>query len=105
MLGRRKFLGTVGATAAGLAAVRTFGARKPPEATGSLADVGVHARARFGTCDVLGLEKTQDGAVSVRLADSAGRPFEVELLGHDERTPGVARAGSLGVYLNNKGQG
>jgi hypothetical protein len=54
---------------------------------------------------VLHLESKEDGSVSVRLADSAGRPFDIELLGYDARTPGVARAGSLGVYLNNKGRG
>jgi hypothetical protein len=104
MLGRRRFLGMVGVTAAVLATVRTVAAGETRDAR-SLADVGVHAKARFGTCEVLGVEKTADGAVSVRLADSGGHPFEVELLGHDSRTPGVARAGSLGVYLNNKGRG
>jgi len=110
MLGRRKFLGTVGATAAVLAAARTLagmgggqgGARTTTE---PLAVAGVLPRARFGACEVVSLESMKDGAVSVRFADSAGRPFEVELLGYDPRTPGVARAGSLGVYLNNKGRG
>jgi hypothetical protein len=106
MLGRRNFLGTVGATAAVLAAARTLGGPGGSGAgTEPLAAAGVHPKARFGACEVLSLENTQDGAVSVRLADSAGQPFEVELLGYDSRTPGVARAGSLGVYLNNKGRG
>jgi len=109
MLGRRKFLGTVGATAAVLAAARTLtgrgGSGGAGTATEPLAVAGVLPKARFGACEVLSLENTQDGAVSVRLADSAGQPFEVELLGYDSRTPGVARAGSLGVYLNNKGRG
>jgi hypothetical protein len=106
MLGRRNFLGTVGATAAVLAAARTLGgAGRTGAGTEPLAAAGVHPKARFGACEVVSLENTKDGAVSVRLADSAGQPFEVELLGYDSRTPGVARAGSLGVYLNNKGRG
>jgi hypothetical protein len=110
MLGRRKFLGTVGATATVLAAARTLS--EPGGGSGGagtvsepLAAAGVLPRARFGACEVVSLESMKDGAVSVRFADSAGRPFEVELLGYDSRTPGVARAGSLGVYLNNKGRG
>ncbi len=106
MLGRRKFLGTVGATAAVLAAARTLeGSGGAGTTTEPLAVAGVLPRARFGACEVVSLESMKDGAVSVRFADSAGRPFEVELLGYDSRTPGVARAGSLGVYLNNKGRG
>jgi len=106
MLGRRKFLGSVGATAAVLAAARSLGGQGGGgTATEPLAGAGIHPKARFGACEVLSLENMKDGAVSVRFADSAGRPFEVELLGYDSRTPGVARAGSLGVYLNNKGRG
>jgi hypothetical protein len=118
MLGRRKFLGNVGATAAVVAAASSLGEIGGPDATTTASTVGEEAReakalagagvgpkARFGTCEVLSLESTPDGAVSVRLADSAGQPFEVELLGYDPHTPGVARAGSLGVYMNNRGRG
>jgi len=124
MLGRRKFLGTVGATAVALGAWRKFG-RPTGFAAGSglgqraagaaaagtanelklLAGAGLRAQARFGTCEVVSLERADDGAVSVRLADTAGQRFEVELLGHDPLTPGVARAGSLAVYMNNRGRG
>jgi len=124
MLGRRKFLGTVGVTAVAVAAARTLGGsggrgtggkaargqRKGRAPQARLVDVqlenaGVRAKARFGTCEVLGVESTPDRGVGVRLADSAGQPFEVLLLGHDRRTPGVARAGSLSVYMKNKGDG
>jgi hypothetical protein len=110
MLGRRKFLGGVGATAVALSAVSAsaqhVGLDKAPTPTaGDEAGGGVDPKGHFGNCKVLGLESTEDGAVSVRLADSAGQPFEIELLGYDPRTPGVARAGSLGVYMNNRGRG
>jgi hypothetical protein len=119
MLGRRNFLGTVGATAVALGALRTFAdkggvASTTPGVSGAaakvpevelLASAGLRPHARFGTCEVLSVERTSDGAVGVRLADKAGQPFDLELLGHDARTPGVARAGSLGIYMNNKGRG
>lgn len=115
MLGRRKFLGTVGATAVAVASARKLGragaatsgaaGRPPAPELDPLASAGLRPKARFGNCEVLSLERTQDGAVGVRLADTAGRPFEIELLGHDPHTPGVARAGSLAVYMNNKGRG
>jgi hypothetical protein len=119
MVGRRRFLGTVGVTAVALGAWRSLGgtARIAGSTVGAggtaataselelLARVGVQPKARFGTCEVLTLERTDDGAVGMGFADKAGQRFEVELLGHDARTPGVARAGSLGVYMNNKGRG
>jgi hypothetical protein len=106
MLGRRKFLGTVGATAAVLAAARKV--QEGPTGAGNanpLDAVGVRPKARFGTCEVASLEKTTDGAVNVHLVDSTGKPFEIEILAHDPRTPGVARAGSLAVYMKNRGRG
>jgi len=119
MLGRRKFLGNVGATAAVVAAASSLGelggqdaattttstVGEEPGEGNLLVGTGIRPKARFGTCEVLSLETTRDGVVGVRLADSTGQPFEIELLGYDPRTPGVARAGSLGVYMNNRGQG
>jgi hypothetical protein len=120
MLGRRKFLGNVGATAAVVAAASSLGELGGQDAATTLsasavgglpgegkplAGTGIQPKARFGTCEVLSLESTEDGAVAVRLADSSGQPFEVELLGYDPNTPGVARAGSLAVYMNNRGRG
>ena len=113
MLGRRRFLGTVGATTVALAAARTLrgvegttpSTTSPTRDVNPLVGTGVRPKARFGTCEVLSLETMRDSAVGVRLADSTGQPFEIELLGYDPRTPGGARAGSLGVYMNNRGQG
>jgi hypothetical protein len=106
MLGRRELLGTVGVAAVAVGAFRTLGkvgVGAHPEHL--LAGAGVGPRARFGTCQVVHVERTPDGAVAVQLADGAGQRFELELLGHDPRAPGVARAGSLGVYMNNRGEG
>jgi hypothetical protein len=103
MVGRRRFLGTLGATAVAVAAVGTIGQELPIGV--QLSSAGLGPRARFGRCEVLSLESTPDGAVCVRLMDSARRPFEVLLLGHDDRTPGVARAGSLAVFMKNNGDG
>ncbi len=117
MLGRRKFLGNVGATAAVLTAASTLGgaggvdAETTPRGAGApgehnaLAGADLRPKGRFGTCEVVSVETTEDGAVRVGLADSAGEPFEVELLGYDPHAPGVARAGSLAVYMNNRGRG
>ncbi|HEY3820992.1 MAG TPA: hypothetical protein VGL81_27700 [Polyangiaceae bacterium] len=106
MLGRRKFLGTVGATAVAVAAVRSAGGTDPDTGdTGPLAEAGLKPKARFGTCEVVSLASTPDGAVNVRLSDSSGQAFDVELLAYDAHVPGVARAGSLSVYLNNRGGG
>jgi hypothetical protein len=119
MLGRRKFLGTVGATAVALAAARTLrGVGSRPAAiggkaalpgggaaAGALAEAGVRPSARFAGCEILGVERAADGAFGVRFADRSGKPFDVDLLAFDPRTPGVARAGSLAVYMNNHGNG
>ena len=127
MQGRRKFLGAVGATAVAVGAWRKFGrpaaqaaatraslgASAGSKATGAasgdslemLAEAGVRVGARFRTCEVMSVTRTEDGAVAVQLADAAGRRFEVELLGRDPLTPGVAHAGPLGVYMNNRGRG
>ena len=71
----------------------------------ALAGAGVHAGAKFGTCTVIGVARMEDGAIGVSLSGTDGRRFELEILGHDARTPGVARAGSLSVYVNNRGRG
>jgi hypothetical protein len=118
MLGRRSFLGGIGATAA-LAARRALHApssRPPatPSVTGrageragaaELAAFGVAAGARFGSCTVLDTFCTEEGALAVRLQGSDGRRLQLELLRHDPRTPGVARAGIVDVFVNNGGRG
>jgi hypothetical protein len=110
MLGRRTFLGTVGvgvtAAAAAVAATRTRGEGASVEMRDApLANAGVVPGSRFRDCVVRSVEATADGAIGVRLADTRGQLFDLELLAHDPRTPGVARAGSLSVYMNNRGRG
>jgi len=108
MLGRRGFLGGVGAAAAVVGAAPLLGGKAGAGALdlGSpLALAGVGAGARLGTCTVESVARSADGAISVRLTGADGRRFELELLGHDARTPGVATAGSLEVYVHNHGRG
>jgi hypothetical protein len=116
MVSRRKFLGGVGAAAAGVAATKlesrsvASGASSAVDAAedasaNPLALADVRAGAQFGTCTVTGVARTDDGALGVSLTGSDGRRFELEVLAHDARTPGVARAGSLAVYVNKRGRG
>jgi hypothetical protein len=121
MLGRRELLGAVGVAAVALTAARTLGGlgtgRKPGRGApgdgrssggsveAELSKAGVHPKACFGACEVQSVETTRGGAAVVRLADSARGSFEVLLLTHDPRTPGIARAGSLSVFMKNKGDG
>jgi hypothetical protein len=119
MLGRRRFLGGVGAAAA-LGAKRAltaplsnaaFGPSKPTPAdpdraaAASLAALGVAPGARFGSGTVLGTSCTEDGALAIRMQGSDGRRFQLELLRHDPRTPGVAHAGAIAVFVKNGGRG
>lgn len=105
MLGRRGFLGGVGAAATAVGAASLLRGTAGGAAL-ALADLpGVVPGAAFGTCSVLGSAREADGAITVQLAGSDGRRFELEVLGHDARTPGVARAGSLAVYVKNRGRG
>ena len=115
MLGRRTFMGGVGATAAAVVfgawrtavdTVGTIASTKPLATVAAPLDVaGVAAGAKFGACSLQSVVTAEDGAVAVHMRDSRGGLFELEILAHDDRTPGVARAGSLGVYMRNEGKG
>jgi hypothetical protein len=39
------------------------------------------------------------------MLDSDARVFHLELMAHDDRAPGIARAGDVGVYVYNHGDG
>jgi hypothetical protein len=97
--------GRAGAGAGGTAETPNAGSAGGAGSIGALERAGVKAGAVFGACSVTAVTARDDGAVAVALADTSGRSFEVELLGHDPHTPGVAHAGSLAVYLNNQGRG
>jgi hypothetical protein len=59
----------------------------------------------LGPCRLMRVMPAERGGIPVVMADPEGRAFEVELHRHDERAPGLARAGSLDVYLRNGGDG
>jgi hypothetical protein len=106
MFNRRGFLGgvTVGAAVAGVARLLKAPPPAPHDAT-LLVGTDVAPGARFGACTVDGVTKTHDGAIAVRMLDSDARVFHLELMAHDDGAPGVARAGELGVYVYNHGNG
>jgi hypothetical protein len=60
--------------------------------------------ARFGSCTVTDVAAVEHGSIPVTLIDSQGGSFAVDILRHDSASPGIARAGSLAVYLK-VGQG
>lgn len=60
---------------------------------------------RLGPCTFVRVQPVEQGGVPVVLRDPHGRDFVVEVHRHDARAPGVARAGSLAVYLRNGGDG
>jgi hypothetical protein len=66
---------------------------------------GVVPGVTFGACTVRSVTATGDGAITVTMRDSDARIFDLELMAHDDRAPGVARAGSVGVYVYNHGTG
>ena len=69
----------------------------PVRADGALAELD---GARFAGCLVHDVGAVKDGSIPVTFSDTAGEFFVVDVLRHDPATPGVARAGSLAVYMN-----
>jgi hypothetical protein len=67
--------------------------------------LGIDAGARFAGSIVTSVGPVTLGALPVRLTDSEGRGFTVDLLRYDPETPGVARAGSLSAFVSNDGDG
>lgn len=60
---------------------------------------------RLGPCTIARVLPVENGALPVELVDPAGRRFVVEVHRFDARAQGIARAGSLAVYLRNGGTG
>lgn len=54
---------------------------------------------QFAQCTVKEVGRVEEGTVPVTFADSQGKSFIVDVLRHDPGSPGVARAGSLAVYM------
>jgi len=55
--------------------------------------------ARFAGCTVTNVAPVEQGTVPVTFVDSHGKSFVVDVLRHDPASPGVARAGSLAVFM------
>jgi hypothetical protein len=60
---------------------------------------------RLGSCSVIRVGAVFEGAAPVTLGAPDGSTFAVEVLRHDPAAPGIAKAGSLDVFLNNRGSG
>ena len=100
---RRDVLKTLGITVAAVAALGATNARlHGGERSGVLS---FKAGTTFATCTLLRVEPQERGAVRMLLAGADGRTFTVEVMRFDPRVPGVARAGSLAVYVSNGGGG
>ena len=67
-----------------------------PEAPSPFADL---EGARFAQCTVTRVGPVEEGSIPVTFVDSQGESFIVDVLRHDPVSPGVARAGSLAVYM------
>lgn len=92
-------LGTTGlASAAGPAGVAAAPrrARAVPQLVAGL---------KLGECTLVRLLPIERAALPFELRDPRGHLFVVEAHRHDPRTPGIARAGSLDVFLSNGGTG
>ncbi len=87
------------AVTAGLPAKGAAGAVKP-DAASSLRWLGDLDGARFAGCLVHDVSEVREGGVAVTFSDALGEFFVVDVLRHDEAAPGVARAGSLDVFLH-----
>ncbi len=102
---RRDVLKTLGLAAA---AVATLGGVGGVGGTSAHVEGGVLAMkegARFGTCTLLRVDPQERGAVRMLLAGADERTFTVEVMRFDPQVPGVARAGSLALYVSNGGGG
>jgi hypothetical protein len=60
---------------------------------------------KVGRCSVVSVGPIVAGALPVVLKAPDGSVFALDVLKHDRFNPGVSRAGSLAVYLNNGGSG
>jgi hypothetical protein len=108
-VGRREALRAL-LTALPVAAVAGSGAALAPQAPSPPS--GLPPRpfddlpgAKVGRCTVVRVDPVLAGGVPVTLASADGAEFRVDVLRHDPETPGVARAGSLAVFMNNGGSG
>lgn len=107
---RRELLGAMAgalATAGLLGAVDAQAAERARrgEARGSSAFPELASGTRLGPCTLVRVLPVERGGVPVVLRDPRGHDFVVEVHRHEPQAPGIARAGSLAVYLRNGGDG
>jgi hypothetical protein len=77
-------------------------ANREPQRGSAPADQGYFADLEgrpFATCTLKVVGDVEHGTVPVQFVDGQGQSFTVDVLRHDPSSPGVARAGSLGVYM------
>lgn len=99
---RRTLLTGAGALTA-LAAVRTAAGAPPLAAVAAVPKLAVGLK--LGACTLERILPVERDALPFELKDPAGRLFIVEAHVHDPAHPGIARAGSLDVFLVNGGNG
>ncbi len=63
------------------------------------------AGTQVALCTIVSVGAIEKGGIAFHLRDAQGADFLVDVLRHDADAPGVARAGSLAVYLANGGKG
>jgi hypothetical protein len=97
-LSRRDLLGAAGVVAA-VSTVKLAGAEV---STDHLALV---PGMKLGPCTLARLLPVERDALPFELKDPSGEAFVVEAHVHDPAVPGIARAGSLDVFLVNGGDG
>ena len=94
---RRELLGTAGLIAAVTVVRKGEAAEKaPPQPTPGM---------KLGPCTLSRALPVERDALPFELRDPSGDLFVVEAHLHDPATPGIARAGSLDVFLVNDGDG
>jgi hypothetical protein len=75
------------------------GRPKRQRSRGAPVPLGDLEGAEFATCTVTSVGAIEHGAIPVTLRDANGQAFTVDVLRHDASSPGVARGGSLAVYM------
>jgi hypothetical protein len=104
-------LGTIGAAVAAGGVVAGANAPTADEvarmsrARSSGRSTDIPAGTRVHESTLVRVLDERDGTLPIVLADRHGTEFEVEVMRFDASAPGVARAGSLAVYMNNGGNG
>ena len=98
---RRQLLGAAAAAAAAVLVAPAFAAGRPAAGPAVRLAPGMP----LGPCRLVRELPLHEGSMPFELVDAAGGRFVVEVHRHDPGAPGIARAGSLSVYLRNGGTG